>query len=147
MNREQALECFTVGALATFTGCDDESGPTTWAAIRMPRGLAICADTLPALCEPAEIRAWLAQQVRLWVLVDESETCWCFARWWCGHGDPEDAAPIDVIAGQDGEATLLLAGAACVLASMLYAAWAQSVPMSVEVEVVAVFPGRGGAEC
>lgn len=148
MTPAQALECFTVGALATFTGCDDESGPTTWAAIRTDSGLAVCAETLPALSEPQAIRAWMVACPRVWVLVDAEDTGWCVAQWWYGHGDPEQpTAPIDVLCGQDGEAALLLATAACSLAAMLYPAWARYAPAAIDVEVVAVFPVRGGVEC
>lgn len=141
------LECFTVGTLATFTGCDDDAGPTTWAAIRLKWGLAVCADTLPALSDPHEIRAWMASGPHTWVLVDSEDLSWCFAKWAFGDGEPVPCVdPTSFIAGVGGEQLLLLSTAACALAGRLYPAWAACVQMAVDVEVVAVFPVQGGME-
>lgn len=144
---EQVLALFTQGALATITGCDDVAGPCTWAAIRLPWGLAVCADPMPQLGdgEQAAIRAWMHGGERTWMLVDEAEASWCFARWWLQRNDPIPCQdPMDLLAGPDGESLLLLTSAACALAARIYPGWKGAVPMAVKLEVTAVFPMLDG---
>lgn len=145
MTDAQVQASFTVGALAMFSGCDD-ADPRTWVALRLRDGLAVCAAPLPALSEPAEIREWLMACERVWLLVDEADVYWCFSRWWFGTGEaqPHDDA-LGEIAGEDGEALLLVMAAACALASRLFKPWVGREHV-VDVDVVAVFPLRGAVE-
>lgn len=147
MTAEQVQALFTQGALAAFTGCDDVAGPCTWAAIRLSDGLAVCTEPVPAQWdgEQAAIRAWMQGAERTWMLVDEAEASWCFARWAFGHGDPAPCQePMDLLTGPDGEGLLLLTAAVCALAARLYPGWRGTVPTAVDLEVVAVFPMRDG---
>ncbi len=145
MTPEQVRSLLTVNSLAVITGCD-EGAPTTWGALRMADGLAVCAEPLPALSEPSEIRAWLGAGTRTWVLVDEQDVFWCMSRWWLGAGEPSPIEDVvGAVAGDDGEAMLLLMTAACALATKLYPQWSGR-DWSVDVEVVVVFPLVGAAE-